>query len=235
MNAQLYFHRSLRDYYKSSIKSFKQIFNDKLFINFANIEAEAEKFTNEYYDKSGSIPGDGSIDMADIAEISLKNGIIFYSELSLVKYEFTAISISSIYHLWEQQTRKFLFDELSHDHNISFTEFCSRGMHDFKEYFTFHNVNIELLHSWELLDELRLLSNVIKHGDGDSAKKLFKRNKNLLKQGEFKIGPKLTLDTTLLEETLNLNQDLFNKYADNIVDFWDELPERSYSDEFGLN
>ena len=34
---------------------------------------------------------------------------------------------------------------------------------------------------------------------------------------------------------LKISQDSFNLYADNIVEFWDELPERSFSNEFEID
>lgn len=34
---------------------------------------------------------------------------------------------------------------------------------------------------------------------------------------------------------LKISQDSFNLYSDNIVEFWDELPERSFSNEFEID
>jgi len=231
MKSQLYIDDWKRKYYKSTIEAFKKFFNDKLFSNFDNIEDDAEKFVQEYNNELSSMPSDGSIDMFDIAERVQDKGIIFYSELKLVKYQFEAISISSLYHIWEQQTRKYLYDEMRHVCKLNFSEFCKGGITDIKKLFSFHNLNLTKLQCWELIDELRLLCNVIKHGDGNSAKQLLKKNSNLFNRKNSDIDFNLPLDTTLLEETLNIDQELFNKYADNLIAFWDELPERSFSNE----
>lgn len=37
--------------------------------------------------------------------------------------------------------------------------------------------------------------------------------------------------TTLLEETLNITNKDFDKYYEALTSFWDELPERMYSNE----
>jgi hypothetical protein len=71
------------------------------------------------------------------------------------------------------------------------------------------------------------LCNVVKHGDGSAAQKLLKLNKDLFKAEYRKEVYGLNLDTTLLDESLQINQNLFNNYGENIVTFWNELPERS--------
>lgn len=69
-----------------------------------------------------------------------------------------------------------------------------------------------------------LLCNVIKHGDGDSAKRLRKIKPALFKQ-EDNIDYMKIYKTTLLEETLNLNEMTLQNYRDALLSFWDEIPE----------
>jgi len=71
---------------------------------------------------------------------------------------------------------------------------------------------------------LCLLCNVIKHGDGDSAKRLRKIKPALFKQ-EDNIDYMKIYKTTLLEETLNLNEMTLQNYRDALLSFWDEIPE----------
>jgi len=117
---------------------------------------------------------------------------------------------------------------MSRSFKIDFTDFCKRGMKDIKIRFRLYDIDLEKLQCWSKLDELRLMSNVIKHGDGGSAKDLAKINKALLSNPNFPFKEHTPLDTTLLEQRLNVNQALFNEYSEILLQFWDELPERSY-------
>jgi hypothetical protein len=228
MKSQLYLHDSLRNFYISEIQKFTRVFNTKLFPVFSEIDQEAEEFGKEYFDKIMNSPGDGSIDPADIAETAMNKAVSHYSDLSLVRYEFTAMSIATLYQLWEQQVRRFLFKEMSHSYQLKFSKFCSKGIKEIKNHFKKHNVDLEKLNSWPKLNELRALCNVIKHGDGSEANNLMILNKNLFKVEYQDRTYGLNLDTTLLEESLQIDQDTFNNYSENLVAFWKELPERSY-------
>ncbi len=227
--SQLYLPELRRNYYKSEISAYSRIFNERLFPSFVNIEKEADEFADNYYEELCRSTFDESGDLSGLAEKALHKSIIYYSELRAVKYAFTAIAISSLYHIWEQQVRKFLYNEMSHTYKIEFTDFCPAGMRDIKPHFQFHNLDLEKLSCWGKIDELRLLSNVIKHGDGGSAEQLSERNKELFKQPIFKFENRPTLDSTLLEETLSLSQNLFNEHVKTLLGFWNELPERSFS------
>jgi len=228
MKRLLYLDPYKRKWLKSEISAYSKILNERLFPSFENIEEDAEDYSEQIFEELGQLPGDGSVDMSEIAEIAMEKGITYYEELSLVKYSFTAIAIASLYHLWEQQARKFLYDEMSRAFKIEFADFCPRGMKDIKVHFKLYDIDLEKLQCWSRLDELRLMSNVIKHGDGGSAKELAKINKELLSNPSLPFSEHTPLDTTLLEERLNVNQALFNNYSEILLQFWDELPERSY-------
>ena len=77
---------------------------------------------------------------------------------------------------------------------------------------------------------MSLLCNVIKHGDGKSAKELRKIKPTLFKQ-EGNIGHMEAFKTTLLEETLNINETTLQNYREALLSFWDEIPEKNYSNE----
>ncbi|KON10978.1 hypothetical protein FDF50_11995 [Clostridium botulinum] len=103
-----------------------------------------------------------------------------------------------------------------------------------KECFKIHNQNLESLNCWYKIKELRLIVNVLKHAEGDSAEKLRKMRPNLFEwPQDYNIkGDKLEFHyTTLLEETINISNEDFLRYHDTLIEFWNELPERMYSDE----
>ncbi len=225
MNNQLYLDDMKRKYYIAEIIAFEKTYKHKIFPIFENIEQEADKFAQEKFEKlCRNNAYNEYADEASFAESTNDETISYYGELSIAKYQITATSISSLYHLWEQQIRKFLFCEISHSKNLDFKKFCCNVMDDIKERLPKYNIEIEKFSTYNKLNEHRLLTNVIKHGDGDSATKLRKINETLLKKNDFSNF----LDTTFLEKNLNINQDLFFDYAKNIKEFWNELPGRAF-------
>jgi len=147
----------------------------------------------------------------------------------LGKYNLTATWHATHYQVWEQQLRLFLFCEISHTRNIKFEKFCD-CLSKIKEKFRLYKIDIESFSCWSQINELKLLCNAIKHGVGSSEIELRKIKPALFKQ-EDGIDYMKTFKTTLLEESLNINVMTLQKYKEALLTFWDEIPERSYSDE----
>ena len=227
----LYLHYKLREIYKSEITSFQKLFNERLFPSFNNIENEAEKYTEDEYDRLGSQVHPEWIDMSDIADQALEKGANYFEELSRVKYAFTAMAITSLYHMWEQQVRRFLYKEMRHDFRLEMSEFCTGGVKDILKIFNYYQVDLTGFECWDNIDELRLLCNVLKHGAGKSAQQLYQINSDLFKKSWLNYSEPRFLETTLLDENMNINQGLFNQYAISLVTFWSVLPERCYLKE----
>lgn len=119
-------------------------------------------------------------DPSDFAEEAWEAGIEHYEGTALMKYNTRLMWISTLYQFWEQQVRKFIYEEVTRTHSfidkkgkeILFKQFCTRGIDDIKEAFLGFDQDLEKLGSWERINELRLLANVIKHGAGWSATQL---------------------------------------------------------------
>ncbi len=149
-----------------------------------------------------------------------------------------AILHATLYQLWEHQLRLFLFKEMSHVHKyeLDFKSFCT-SMDEIRKNLAFYNVNFESFACWPRIIELRLLCNVIKHGEGGSAEQLRKINLALFRKEPALFDIKREIDymyiykTTLLEETLNINEMNLQDYKGALISFWDEIPERNYSIE----
>ena len=230
MKSQLYLPEAKRKHFKSEISNFVEIYSQKLLPVFKDIESDADKYADDFYDNSMNQPGcDDSMDPGSIAETATEEGIEYYSYLKLGKYNLTATWHATLYQMWEQQTRRFLFQEISRVYNNQFETFCT-SLSEIKKKFKFNNIDLESFSSWSQINELYLLCNVIKHGGGCSEKKLRKIKPALFKQ-EDNMDYMKTFMTTLLEETLNINEMTLHRYKEDLLAFWDEIPERSYSDE----
>ncbi|MBT9169497.1 MAG: hypothetical protein DDT19_02857 [Syntrophomonadaceae bacterium] len=236
MKSQLYIPEETKEYLKAEITDYVEIYFQKLLKVFEDIENEADKKSTEFYNNFMNMPAyDDYIDPASIAEKALEIGIEHYSYLKLGKYHLIATWHATLYQLWEQQSRLFLFREMSHVRKIDFKAFCAKGsINEIKEKFQFHNVVIEKFSCWHKIDELRLLCNVIKHGNGSSANELRDKNPELFKKPDLfnkEIQMIELCKTTLLEETLNIDQNTLLCYKDALLSFWDSIPERNYSSE----
>ena len=235
MKSQLYLWEGLRDLKKKEIILFKDTFKEKIYPIFSNIENEAENLSNDIYEEFMSSPcscEEDFIDPANIAEEATQLGIDYYEKYSLMRYNTLAMWISMLYQFWEQQVRKFLYDEMGNYFKIEFKKFCANGINDIKEMFKYHNINIEELNCWEGVDELRLLCNTLKHGDGKSAEQLRNRRPDFFVKDGLEEFDLLSLyNTILLEEVLNICEKDYYSFCDILLCFWDELPERMYSNE----
>ena len=139
--------------------------------------------------------------------------------------------ISTIYQFWEQQVRKFLYDKITHsgytlcDENrkeMSFENYCT-NFAQIREQFERFDQNLEELKCWSTIKELKLLANVIKHGEGRASINLEK-----IKSEFFKSDLMKSYRTVLNKQALNINDSDFVKYKVALQNFWKELPDKLY-------
>ena len=146
------------------------------------------------------------------------------------------LMISTLYQFWNSklenlswrsdETHKFI-DKKGND--VGFAGFCTRGIDDIKEEFNEFGQDLEKLSSWSKIEELRLLANVIKHGDGWSATKLKQLRPDFFDSGGISTDLLDLYKTTLGERVLNIDDSEYETYCDAITQFWDELPDVLYS------
>jgi len=183
MKVQLYLDIRVKNQMKNPIEFFAEIYTKRIKHLFTEIEQESKAIANKRYHELGKSFHPDFQDATDLAEAALEAGVEHYEGLALMQYNTKLMWISTLYQFWEQQVRKFVFVEVNRTHRfikkgneIVFKDFCARGIDDIKEVFKVFNQDLEKLSSWDKLNELRLLANVIKHGDGRSATQLKLRN-----------------------------------------------------------
>jgi hypothetical protein len=237
MRAQLYLYDSLRSKYKEPYRLYIDTYTKRIAPVFDNIEEEANQIANEHFRGMGTYFNPDYHDEGDFAEAAWEKGLEHYEGVSLIRYNTKLMWISTMYQFWEQQVRKFLFEEISRTHKmydkknneITFKSFCTRGIGEIKETFLEFNYNLESLTIWSDIDELRLLANVIKHGDGQSASQLEQLKPSFFKNQVSNSNLLELYKSTLTEIVLNIDESDFIRYGDALMKFWDELPERMYS------
>jgi len=226
LRLQLYLPNMDKEYFKYQIGQFVDLFLLKLEPVFDNIDAEAEEHGNNYFD--GSQSDSEYIDPGDLAEQAMDQTIKHYEFLSLGKYVLMASWHVALYEAFEQQVRYFIHKELSRNYRLSISQVFSR-FDDLKKILVFYCVELGALKGLKEIDHLRLLANVIKHGEGESASELRKKRPDLIKAYDDLDLLEL-YGSSLLEKALNINQDTLKDFGSAIEQFWDSFPERSYCD-----
>ena len=230
MKSQIYTPTITKDLHIRQLNEFIWPFFNKIIPQFTHIEDEADRVSEEYWENmmSQSVSYD-SIDPGNYAESAMERGLDHYMMLKLGLYTVTAAWHATLLEFFHQQLRLFLHNEIKHIVKIDIKKFCG-DFNSIIDFIKFHNFDIKSMPCWEKIDELRWLSNVIKHGDGYSADKLREIAPHRFKEQE---GTDLfqLYKSTLLEETLSIDGESLNDYLNATVIFWRELPERCYSDE----
>jgi hypothetical protein len=222
---------------KEPFETFAKTYHERVIPIFSSLEEESQAIADEKYEDLGRYFNPENDDPADYAEMAWEAGLEHYESMSLMQYNMRLMWISTLYQFWEQQVRKFVFEEVTRTHkfidkkgnDVDFAGFCTHGIDDIKEEFNEFGIDLEKLNSWSRIEELRLLANVIKHGEGWSATKLKELRPDYFDAGIISTDLLDLYKTTLGERVLNIDDSEYEIYCDAIIQFWDELPEVMYS------
>ncbi len=224
MRTQLYFWTPLMEKHKKELSLVREYF-DRTKIQFENIEEEAEKHVETIFHSFSSAEEHDPCSSAGWAQ---EQGIEMFETLLLMKSNHLMMTISLLYHIWEQQLINFTTREMRH--YLEFKEALT--FRDAKKIFDLHGIDIIETKSWVKIRELKFLVNTIKHGDGDSAEKLRRLRPNFFEMDKIDGKDSLKLHGTVLLNIYALQveeADLYD-YILSVQDFWDEMPERAYAD-----
>lgn len=239
MQAQLYLYKQLRERLKKPYDYYIDVYQKKIKVVFENLEQEANDMAQSHYEELGQYFDPDRHDEADFADSAFEKGLEYYEAVSLVKYNNQLMWISTMYQFWEQQVRKFLYDEITHSgitlfnekgQEIDFKNYCTRGIKAIKEEFADFGQDLEKMKRWSDINELRLLANVIKHGDGGSATELEELRPDFFISQITENNLLKVHRTVLNEQVLNVSDSDFIKYKEALQSFWEQLPERLYCD-----
>ncbi len=194
---------------------------------YENIEREAEKISKEKWDEYMSMPVDDSIDPSEIAEKAFDEGLEYFLIMAGQKQSQINHSTTVLYHLVEQHLLFFHRKQLlmpwkeQNKKLICFKELRSR----LKQ----HNIDINTFSSWNIFEELRLVNNVVKHADGESANRLKKLRPDLFQlsgiksnSSKFKI-PESWVYLPMAGEDLYLSLEDVKNYKNSLISFTEEF------------
>jgi hypothetical protein len=209
----------------AQIKQFAKMFSGTVFPAFADPEAQAEKVVQDYWDEKMSEPvgPDGpDEDPGDIAEDAHQKSLEFYETMTAMHHTVVNLFTAGVFHLFEQQVGTLLEDWTGKRPKFPFEELGKLSVNDAAG----SPVNLNSAPMWSKLDELRLVANVVKHAEGNSASKLravndahFKlpsvRGTDLEKYfGDRMLGEPLT------GEGIYVTKDDYDAFVAAVSDFW---------------
>jgi len=206
------------DFYVEQVKK-------RLFLQFLDIEKEAETRANEAFNSMGRYASEYD-DPADYAEAAHEAGVDHYLMLSDLHNQVILGALAGMYHQWDKELRQFLARELRHtcppETEKSIWKENIAEIFDLLKDFGWDCRNASF---FPALDASRLIVNVYKHGNGKALEDLSKRYPEYL--FGYDTGQN-SLPYRLDHELLTISEDQFEQLADNVRLFWQEFPERSY-------
>ncbi|MDR3153341.1 MAG: hypothetical protein LBW85_03500 [Deltaproteobacteria bacterium] len=216
MDDQLYFYIKDCEINQKEFKFYLNILKDTLYPFLIEIETKIENYSCDRADYLYSSFDPDQQDPSDI-EIATNEDTLDFS-LSLINGNayILLLTIAGIYHLWEKSVIDFLTTEIRHC-RPSFPP--PRSFNQISKYFNDYNINLSNYNFFNDLNELRLITNTVKHGEGESIKQLIDINSSILVykpenrnifyrfyNSDYKLYPR---------------KEHIERYGDAIIQFWD--------------
>ena len=215
--AEYFIRKSLEE-----LQYYASVFHERIAPAFDGLDDEAKRIEVEEYTRLGQFVDPDYADPSDGAEQAYFKGVDFYLATDAVRQGLFNLMIAGLFHLLEQQAQYLATRILS---NSIVQPDGSGGFQQLKALVSreFH-VNIESFPCWPQLNELRLVTNTVKHGDGRSSDELKALNPALFKDPSDPLPQFHGLPLRpLVGEGLRLTSDHFNTYKTCLEQFWSEL------------
>lgn len=211
----LYFDYFLCRFHTDKIKTINKVYREKILSAFSDIEHdvnnEMDRILHEY-------PFNPDFDdPEDIMERAYEKGIDYGIDLSEAKCLFIAVLAITLYHDWEKSIIAFLNKEIGRNNpvpNISKWDHIIKWLEKY-------DTKLETFDLFYDLNELRLVVNSIKHGEGSSLNKLRELNSTILLPKENGECSYSAGEYSLLGVDLYIEQSDLERYEKALLKFWD--------------
>ena len=199
------------------------------------ISADPEKEAREYgegkWTQIMEQPcGENYPDPSDLAEQVEYESYLYYDLLEKTNYRLLAMWVCCLYETWEQQVLCFIRQEINN--GDLYQERLPQKYEGIEKLWKNYGMDIREWNCWSKLNECRLVTNTIKHSEGQSEEALRAVRPELFKfQNSIhnkEIDRLRLYHSTLSEVTLNITEQDLNDYADALIDFWRSIPVDQY-------
>src|ERR1039457_504768 len=150
------------------IIAFREYFFQDVLPAFADLNARAEQVAHDYYNRIGAQPaGEYEIDMADVAEDAQQQSYDWWEMMTSLRQTMLNLTAAGLFHLIEQQlatlSRDGLFEESVRDTKLGVVQMWYRDQ---------FGIDVAAMPSWGTINEMRLVANTVKYGEGGSSESL---------------------------------------------------------------
>ena len=160
-------------------------------------------------------------DPSAYAEAAQEFGMQVYENLQFSRQQLLGLAAAGLYHLWERLLKQFFCKELrdwTFDGRAIDKIVAPANFVNLEELLTQFGFHLSQQPYYAVLSELRLVANVIKHGDGKSCEDLKTTAPQLFE------GYNYHFNIFSEADKLELSTLDFTRYAKAVADFWDTLP-----------
>jgi hypothetical protein len=229
MKPEIYMWEGTREHLLERHDAYVEALKERVFPIFADIDSEAETFTDDKYQELMSLPcWDENTDPSIIAEMAQDAGIAKYETLGFLKHEMLLGALAGLYHLWERSLRDFLEHEFRHWMRREIVHKCAWEANIGRIYELLASFGWDVRHEpfFAEMDACRLIVNVYKHGKGTSiAEPTSKYPKYLRHPLGLDIDDAFGRELLDHEDLKVLVSDILQMAA-SFRQFWQQFPER---------
>lgn len=227
LNHHFWSHHFSREFVPQ-LRAIADALESRLLPTFAAIDKEAEQVSEAAWNEMMSHPGTGDEDPADYAEAAEQKGVSHYMMWYGIRQGIVNLFAAALYHAFEQQVVLFLRQEVLELHEQNEPEFFKLAV--LNERLKVIGIDLETLQSWAIVDELRLVANAVKHGEGLSSAKLHELRPDLFQHPDVNLGPAFRnaiprVFQPLAGDDLYVSLKDVQQYRDALERFWTELGE----------
>ena len=219
----------IRNQFIKQIELLTESIQARLIPTFNTIEKEAEDFSEREWNRLCSSCYSPDVDPANLAEKAQEAGIDYFITLSGIKQAFLNIAATALYYLFEQQVIFFLRREIlrpTEENNMDLMKLST-----FKKRLVASGIDISSFRSWNKIEELRLVSNTVKHAEGASARRLRKLRPDMFVHPTLKnqadtdlvLGTACSVYLPMAGDDIFVLQDDISDYKNALVAFWNEF------------
>lgn len=219
--------RHMREVFAPKTDFLRRAVAERVLPLFDEIEAEADRLTEEEFRRLGNLPASDYVDVGDLAESAQEAGLAHYESMTGLRQGMLNMFAVALHHLLEQQLlafhrRQVLHPTEEHDLRLLKTGIIRARLRD-------EGIDITQFRCWPKIEELRLVANTAKHADGESAANLQRLRPELFVPPILR-GTRLgsrdyrrRVETPILGDDLYIEAGDLNAYADAVIEFWEEL------------
>ena len=205
----------------------------RLLSQFEDMEAEADKASEDWLERSSRNFDPDRHDPGDFYEAANDAGIEFYTLLSEMRDQTRLSVVAGMFHEWDKQLRDWLVREVRHWHqgeNIA-AKVWSVDFGKIADLLESFGWDIRSKDYFAKLNACRLVVNVYKHGQGKSLSDLKAAYPEYLDDPFSGTGGAFSSIEYRDYTHLKITDEQYKAFSDSITAFWQDVPENVFDSQ----